>query len=526
LLVASLFLPNLLLSSSVILEESFENLRDTKGWHIAKDSVTGDHGVVWKTNTNGLELQRDVVSTSDDGSVHAELDAHHNVKISTQVTTTEATNYRLSFALKPRDKKGNQETSAMSVKLFGKVVKINSNPQGQLFVTNNNESVKVSKTSQENGWSKIEIDYDSVDKNKKTLLFRGIGTDDSYGMLLDSIKLIAKDANDTQESNQTNPLPKGVLLKESFENLRDTKGWHILKGSIRGDHGVVWKSDDNGLELQRDIVSDSADGQVHAELDANHNVKISTQIPTTNASEYTLRLAIKPRDKKGDKSTSAMQINLFKQIVTIRSNTNGELSIKNKNNNVKVSQTPQDNGWSKIEIVYSDINTSNNALVIRGIGEDDSYGMLLDDIELSAKEGSGAEVIHGHTLPPEPDPTINNATLGGVDSNGNGVRDDVERAIYKKYDKKLDVVVLIDKAKFYQRTMVEPISDAKIIQKDATRTISCTIYLSRMDKRYKYITYKNHKNYIKNLIFNTPERVVKYLKYNRALGRCLWGETK
>ncbi len=38
-------------------------------------------------------------------------------------------------------------------------------------------------------------------------------------------------------------------------------------------------------------------------------------------------------------------------------------------------------------------------------------------------------VIHGHRLPPEPDPKVNNATLLGVDVNHNGVRDDVERWI-------------------------------------------------------------------------------------------------
>lgn len=36
-------------------------------------------------------------------------------------------------------------------------------------------------------------------------------------------------------------------------------------------------------------------------------------------------------------------------------------------------------------------------------------------------------------LPPEPDAATNNATLAGVDSNQNGIRDDVERAIYIKY---------------------------------------------------------------------------------------------
>ncbi len=45
-----------------------------------------------------------------------------------------------------------------------------------------------------------------------------------------------------------------------------------------------------------------------------------------------------------------------------------------------------------------------------------------------------SETINGHTLPPEPDPKINNSTLLGIDSNNNGVRDDVERWIYETYD--------------------------------------------------------------------------------------------
>lgn len=36
-------------------------------------------------------------------------------------------------------------------------------------------------------------------------------------------------------------------------------------------------------------------------------------------------------------------------------------------------------------------------------------------------------------LPPEPNKTENNATLAGIDTNNNGIRDDVERAIYFKY---------------------------------------------------------------------------------------------
>lgn len=43
------------------------------------------------------------------------------------------------------------------------------------------------------------------------------------------------------------------------------------------------------------------------------------------------------------------------------------------------------------------------------------------------------QVINGIAVPPEPDPVVNNATLLGVDSNNNGVRDDVERQIASNY---------------------------------------------------------------------------------------------
>ncbi len=42
------------------------------------------------------------------------------------------------------------------------------------------------------------------------------------------------------------------------------------------------------------------------------------------------------------------------------------------------------------------------------------------------------DVINGIPVPKEPDATLNNATLAGVDSNSNGVRDDVERKIAEK----------------------------------------------------------------------------------------------
>jgi hypothetical protein len=46
----------------------------------------------------------------------------------------------------------------------------------------------------------------------------------------------------------------------------------------------------------------------------------------------------------------------------------------------------------------------------------------------------GGEVKHGYKLPPCPDPIKNDETLLGIDTNKNGVRDDVEIWIYNTYD--------------------------------------------------------------------------------------------
>jgi len=46
---------------------------------------------------------------------------------------------------------------------------------------------------------------------------------------------------------------------------------------------------------------------------------------------------------------------------------------------------------------------------------------------------SSLETIHGIPVPPEPDKTTNVATLAGIDSNNNGVRDDVERLVAEDF---------------------------------------------------------------------------------------------
>ena len=61
------------------------------------------------------------------------------------------------------------------------------------------------------------------------------------------------------------------------------------------------------------------------------------------------------------------------------------------------------------------------------------------------------EMINGIAVPPEPNPTINNATLVGVDSNNNGVRDDVERKLAANFVSMLSFEKSITTAQIVQR---------------------------------------------------------------------------
>lgn len=63
-------------------------------------------------------------------------------------------------------------------------------------------------------------------------------------------------------------------------------------------------------------------------------------------------------------------------------------------------------------------------------------------------------MINGITVPPEPAPSINNATLAGVDLNGNGVRDDVERKIASLSSSMLTFSANLQIAKQFQLAML------------------------------------------------------------------------
>ncbi len=123
--------------------------------------------------------------------------------------------------------------------------------------------------------------------------------------------------------------------------------------------------------------------------------------------------------------------------------------------------------------------------------------------------------VDGHRLPPEPDPKINNATLLGVDSNNNGVRDDVERWIYETYDHPIERGIFMQSARAYQKVIVDP-SKAHETVKYSDNALSCEFYwiYEKTPKPFDKYEYFSHRKNLKKIQFNTLKRYMAYEKYN------------
>ncbi|MBS9778737.1 MAG: hypothetical protein KGV58_00340 [Campylobacteraceae bacterium] len=138
-------------------------------------------------------------------------------------------------------------------------------------------------------------------------------------------------------------------------------------------------------------------------------------------------------------------------------------------------------------------------------------GIISNEINLHVKW-----IVSGHTLPPMPDEKINNSTLLGVDINNNGVRDDVERKIYKTYKRPIVQAYMMQFGKRFPKTLTNPKQAAKSqeIEQEMWRQYSCEGYLfMKMDIEIP----KDSVEFMENAYFNTKARIKAYLEYNQAL---------
>ncbi len=99
-------------------------------------------------------------------------------------------------------------------------------------------------------------------------------------------------------------------------------------------------------------------------------------------------------------------------------------------------------------------------------------------------------------LPAEPDATTNDATLAGVDSNQNGIRDDVERAIYNKY-------------KSTPKVAIAMLQYAKALQMEFThvKNSETLVAVIQEESRGYGCVPEGREEEVQSLVFNTQERL-------------------
>ncbi|MGP1561412.1 MAG: hypothetical protein ACTTIC_04905 [Helicobacteraceae bacterium] len=170
------------------------------------------------------------------------------------------------------------------------------------------------------------------------------------------------------------------------------------------------------------------------------------------------------------------------------------------------------------------------------------------DLGADSARGGKPEIINGYVLPPEPDEKLNNSTLLGIDSNGNGIRDDVERYIIKRYAKeefpKAKTAIALQMAWAKQKIIENPVLDSVQYQHDA---IDCQWYWfnhKTKERDEQMAKIKDDKEYFKEAaaqtrwrskhtvvsdpdlmakIYNTRDRLMREFDFNEACNGHVFG---
>jgi hypothetical protein len=114
----------------------------------------------------------------------------------------------------------------------------------------------------------------------------------------------------------------------------------------------------------------------------------------------------------------------------------------------------------------------------------------------SSNSSANTEIINGIAVPPEPDPVQNNATIAGVDVNGNGVRDDIEREIARSSSANHNWTVI--QAKNYEILLSNDVKNHEQAMQ-ILKSINCD------ESGEKYLD-------LHRIYFNTPDREEQYYK--------------
>lgn len=146
------------------------------------------------------------------------------------------------------------------------------------------------------------------------------------------------------------------------------------------------------------------------------------------------------------------------------------------------------------------------ALLLTGCGS--GSGATAQDQSIS-NPPTTAQSINGIAVPPDPDPAANNATLLGVDSNNNGVRDDVERQIASTYGVSVDHYYAAMRSAIAEQAYLSTNGDPV---RSTTATSNAVIAGACASVKYGTDSINGLKaiRQIFAATFNTPERMAAY----------------
>src|SRR3989344_4375537 len=131
------------------------------------------------------------------------------------------------------------------------------------------------------------------------------------------------------------------------------------------------------------------------------------------------------------------------------------------------------------------------------------------------------ENVNGEHLPPPPDPAQVDATVEGIDANMNGIRDDVELAIFKKYPNSAKVrAAELQYAMALQMYLTEVFNSEtwKAVAIRSGKGYGCVydtgprVTLSDGDERIRqaFEIVQKRLDETEDMVFNTPERKSAY----------------
>ena len=154
-------------------------------------------------------------------------------------------------------------------------------------------------------------------------------------------------------------------------------------------------------------------------------------------------------------------------------------------------------------------------ILLSGCSQSDGY--VTSDVETNEEP----VVINGHTLPPKPDTKINNATLLGIDSNNNDVRDDVEIWIYQTYKDKhpIYIDIAMQAGRAYKQVLETPERAREIHETVVNAPLYCASYYQYRKEKEGHTKFVNERidAPVKNKYFNTKARKDVYWKYDNLL---------